>query len=705
MSRVLKLVSGALFLIPATTAQITGGGFNGSQSILGLISNLIGINFRDPYSAIGFAATMGLMWVSIYIIFKIGVKRLDEGLGNDSYSSNSFAESLGIDDSESRNLLAVLSLLVVLSMLGTGAFLGLVRGWQSLIVLVFLLMLLAGLILVLFGGAGGLIGLTAYTAGTTAKVTAHGVEEALEHVPEIQVEETEVEEIETDIETEEEDVERRESDVDDSGDRSSSEDRPGEDSRGSEETRREIEDIIVKIERAERLINDIEDRIGASLESEIDALKEEIKHLRELAKLLGIEGESELLEELKQILNRIGLTDEEIRELLSLDKTPEKAREDFSSILEDKTYTLSDRDREVLSRYMEELQSIEEEVENIEEILRLYSNLKDLLTHLEEELRKLEDEEHTVENLISNLEQARRNQDILDEIDYSREELEKIKEDLTRIEDGKNTLEKLEDMLENFIDSMSSIEDIKRVIKLRELLMEALENLSTDYRTTSAIGFNRTYEVYPRKGMTIYPVGQGATVYIDEDLHYDGDTERSTNPMQLSENNPKIVEILSNRIKEEIRKERDKIGKVGRDKFESKEILEFLERILQSTNIEMQERSKDIGSGRINFSVAEENQIFESGILNCLYLGFLIEEFKSIYNVEILEPDNKYKIGTWGKVRKFIDSMDAKLVSYRDSPMILLDIGGDKIGLHPESDNIIRDIDESLVGEIRYNIS
>ena len=164
----------ALSSLPIATAQITG---RGTQSVPDLMSHLLGINISEPYQILGITATVGILWVSTYIIFKVGIKKIDEGLDRDRHRKSGLAGALGIDDDESRNVLAILTLLIVLTMIGTGGFMGLIRGWQSLILLAFTFALLAGTIFVLIGGTGATIGGSAYVTGKSAKVTAKGVEE------------------------------------------------------------------------------------------------------------------------------------------------------------------------------------------------------------------------------------------------------------------------------------------------------------------------------------------------------------------------------------------------------------------------------------------------------------------------------------------------------------------------------------------------
>jgi hypothetical protein len=665
-----------LFLsLPRVSAQITGGG-----SITGIISGTLGINVAEPYQALGVAATVGVMWVSAYVIFKIGIKKLDEGLDNGR--SGGLADAVGIGSQDDRNILAVLTLLIVLSTLGTGAFMGLIQGWQSLILLGFSFMLLAGLLFILIGGTGGIIGGGAWMTGKSAQMAAEGLEEALEQTDRIRGEEGEVDEIEEDVEDEEQDADGRNDD--------------GEDGNG-EEVEREIEDIIRKIERASKLIEDIENRLDSSLDTEIDALKDETQHLRELAKLLGIQGRHELLEELEKILKRIGLTEDEIKELLSTND-PAEAEKKAENILDGRTYDLSSDGEEVLSRYLDELQEIKSELENMDEIRELYSKLQELLEHLEQELQQLESEEHTLEDLISNLQHARENSDVMQEIDQERRELQKLEENLEKLEEERSALKELENTLEKFLDRMGSLEDIKNAIEAREMTLEKIEEFSGDFSTTSLIGFNRERSVYPEKGMVVTPSG-AASVVFDEVIYYEGDSSRSSNPIRISENIPDIVEEFRNEIKQEVEKE----NRSGKVKTSRDEILGFIVNLLGNINGKMRERSTDLDTRRVNFSEAVENRVFDAGVLNAVYMGFMIEEFRAIYLGEIVDSKNRSKIGTWRLVRETLEALEPSLASYGGSTVILVEVNGDlSFGLDPASGELIDNPDPDRIGEIKY---
>lgn len=181
MSRKSTILTFFAALTGSVTAQITSRGYGNTHSLPELLSHLFGIEFYNPYEALGFASTLGVLWISTYVIFKVGIKRIDEGLDNDGVSSKSgIADALGVENDKSRNVLAIVTLLIVLSMMGTGAFYGIINGWRTLILLAFTISILAGLIFVLVGGAGGIIGGAKLSRGLGKQVEARGVEEMAE---------------------------------------------------------------------------------------------------------------------------------------------------------------------------------------------------------------------------------------------------------------------------------------------------------------------------------------------------------------------------------------------------------------------------------------------------------------------------------------------------------------------------------------------
>jgi hypothetical protein len=227
-----------------------------------MINHLLGINVYNPYEILGITATFGVLWVSTYVVFKVGIKRIDEGLDKNGYDDSGLQDALGVDDSSSRNVLAVLTFLIVLTTIGTGAFLEIIRGWQSLIILAFLFALLAGLVFVIFGGAGAVIGAT----GASARIGARGVNQVQKAINEIGDREDRID----DEEDEEED------DIDD-GNEDDADDK-------ARITAEELEQIVEMIDDTEEQLDDVIEE----LEEELD---EEIESVRKLVELLGDENE------------------------------------------------------------------------------------------------------------------------------------------------------------------------------------------------------------------------------------------------------------------------------------------------------------------------------------------------------------------------------------------------------------------------------
>jgi hypothetical protein len=687
MKRGYGIFTGLYLSIPLAAAQITGPG---TDSVPGLISHVLGIELSQPYQALGLAATVGVLWVSTYVIFKIGIKKIDEGIG-DGHGSP-LADSLGVSGSGDRNLLAALTLLIVLTTVGTGAFMGLVSGWQSLIILAFTLMLLAGLLLLLIGGAGGILGMTAYTAGKSAKVTAEGVEELQDQIGRIGAEEEKVDDIETAVESEESDVESGEDgpqDGDGSGEDSSGTDEAGPENR--DYTEQEIEDILLKVEKASKLLEDIEDRIGRSAGEELEELRKEIEALEELAEILGTD-KGETHERFRELLKRI-TGREDVEKILSMDPSG------FEDLLGEASYSLDSEDREFISSLLEKLDGIEESISNLDEVVELYERLEELIDHLQEELEKIESEEGELEDLISSLESARRNRDILEELEYEKEELRKIEDKLRKIRELKDKLEGSGSTLDSLIEEIGGLDEIREAIaRLRKLLNAVLDH-EEDFSSTEFIGFSRESDVYPVERMKIVSPGSGVAVRFDKVMEYDGDSSSSTNPIRVSGNILDIVKALREELKKRIKEENQKESRVktGKD-----EILDFIIELLGETNSEMLQRSSNLETSGIDFSRAVEEQVFDGEILNCIYLGFLVEEFKSVYLGEVVDSENSSKIGTWRNVREVVESLEAGLVNYGGSPAILLEAEGRRFVMEPESGGIRDSPDSGKIGEIRY---
>lgn len=150
------------------TASHGGASFS---SIEGIIS-MIGLEPGNLTHNLGIAATFGLLWLSVYMILKKLVVHFElQELFN--------LESPGTQDSGSKNILAILALLIIISMMGAGHWiepLGLIWNIQQLLLAALLFGVLALLISVVGGGAAGV----AWTTGQTGHALNEGMQEIQE---------------------------------------------------------------------------------------------------------------------------------------------------------------------------------------------------------------------------------------------------------------------------------------------------------------------------------------------------------------------------------------------------------------------------------------------------------------------------------------------------------------------------------------------
>lgn len=164
MDRKLEGIGLALIsLIPITSAQISGSG--GFQGILPLISDILGIDVGSPLVLLGTAATFGIIALINYIILKKAFARLD---------MLDIVNVTGRDGG--RNILAILAILMTLSIIGTGAFVGIIQGFQSIVLLLMLFLFIGGIFVVTAGGIGGVVGGGAIAAGESTRAIAKGAE-------------------------------------------------------------------------------------------------------------------------------------------------------------------------------------------------------------------------------------------------------------------------------------------------------------------------------------------------------------------------------------------------------------------------------------------------------------------------------------------------------------------------------------------------
>lgn len=172
--KILGLTVSSVVLLETVAAQI-GGGSTSFQGILPLISQILGIDVGNPYNLLGVVATFGILSLLNYIILKKAFDKMDMLDIVNVGGSSSVGGSEG-----GRNILAILSVLMTLSIVGTGAFMGIISGFRGLILLLFAFMLFGGIAILLSGGTMLGIGGIAWTSGKGAKAMSEGVKEGAE---------------------------------------------------------------------------------------------------------------------------------------------------------------------------------------------------------------------------------------------------------------------------------------------------------------------------------------------------------------------------------------------------------------------------------------------------------------------------------------------------------------------------------------------
>ena len=658
MNRLSGLALSTVALAGPASAQITGGGLNGTTSIPALFSQIFGIDVGNPAALVGLLATFGLMWLSTYVIFKVSLKKLDEGL--DTGRNGGFTGAVGLGSSDDRNILAVLTLLVTLSVVGTGAFYGLIRGWQSIVLLAFTFMILAGLMFVLLGGTGLIFGGGSYIAGKSTKTAVDGVKELSNELDNVRGEEEKVDEIEESIDDEEDDVEERERNGYTGGRNGGSGGSGDGEASGGSTVEREIGDVAEKLERAIQLINDIEDRLDGDIASELENLKEDLKKLRKLLELLGLEDGSKEFGAVKNILKRIDIDKNDRERLLSLNLDDEEAESIFQDILGPAPpYSISADEVDILENYLRELEDLKDSIGLLKADTQMYRRIQQLLEKLEDELEHAEEEERKLEKLISNLESARNSREILEEIDYEKDQLENLEEKLRRIEELDSHLQELEQRIESIESEIGGLDALRNAVNVREILVQKiLDNMSEDLSRAKFIGFSGgdSVEAVLRPGMEILPSGRSSTILvIDTDMSAGGHTSRSA--FEFNDKSRGLVSRFESVMKDFI---------VSRDIRGKDEVGRELMNLFSVVNQEIHDLSSvDGGRKNIVMSDAFSSLRFDSYLVNSIYLGFLIHNFRPIYDYRIVDEDNKSKVGAWRPVRNVLADAHVSLVSYR----------------------------------------
>lgn len=151
--KILAALSATTVFTGMSAAQISGEGSGVFASITDILSTIIGVETLSPTNMFYFAIGLGIIWVTLTIILQKGLDEL--GL------SSVFTDA-GYGSEGSNRMLYVLSLLLTLMMVGTGAITGLIAGLQSFFLLAVGSIVIALLIAALFGlPSGALFGLGA----------------------------------------------------------------------------------------------------------------------------------------------------------------------------------------------------------------------------------------------------------------------------------------------------------------------------------------------------------------------------------------------------------------------------------------------------------------------------------------------------------------------------------------------------------------
>lgn len=686
------------------SAQITGSG--NFQSIPGLFSDIFGINVSDPYNALGLLATFSVMWVSTYVIFKVSIKKLDGDTGR--RGNGGFADSLGLTSEEDTNLLAILTLLITLTVLGTGAFYGLLRGWQAMILFAFVFMLLAGTIFILIGGTGLLFGGGSYMAGKTAKSMMEGVKEVKEASEMIEREEETVEKIEKGTDEEEDDIKDRESrgegGDDGTGEGGSKTGRDGDESEGGSgdsTVEREVEDVIQRIERTIQLINDVEDNFDESLEQELENMKNDLQTMKRILKALGVEDGSEGLNALRNVLSRAGFSDDELEELFDLSRDSSSARSFYSDLIDrERPLSMSTSEAESLRDYIEELNELESGLEVMRANAYAYKGLEQLLERLEDDLEHLEDEESALENLLSHLGTASR--EMFEEVKHEKEQLRNLESKIEDIEELDQHLGTLRERLEKLKDRLGEFEGTESIfnaLDLRKLLAETVaESGSSDVNTSKFIHFDpEAEEVSLTSGLVLLPSGDSrTTVEVDMDMSAGRPTSQS--PFEFKDTSRGLISLFEGEMEDFIRS-----NPVNGKADVEKELFNLFGHISR----EIADYSSRDSSGRIKLSEGFKSISSESSMLNAIYFGFLIYNFRQIYDYILTEAgDPDSHIGAWRPVRQVMKEVNVYLGVYQTSsgklPCVFVQKEGSYHCFSPSTGEMFQDVGDEHIGDLRF---
>lgn len=689
-----------MLLLPYSSAQITSGG---AASTTGLISNLLGLNFSEPYVVIGFSATFGLMWLSVYIIFKVSIERIDSSYGG--RRDTPFADAMGIDDDNSRNILAVLTLLITLSTVGTGAFAGLIQGWQSLVLLLFAFMLLAGLMFVLVGGTGGIIGGAAYTTGKAAKIASRNIEKMKEDVDELRGEEEALDDIEDEIREEEKDARRREERDDESEDSSGSgsgggsggsRETGGDDSNSggssASDTETEINDIIQKLMKALKILEDIEEKLSEDLKKESERIEDRRSQIKELRKILtSDENPYRRLRELIRNLEDKGISSS-------------SSRKDLERVLEE--HDISYPDIDTLQKYITELKELEQSLYNLKKEIGLLKEIEGIIERLQREVGGAEKEEEILEELIKRLEDSETKQKFIEKVQDEERELDKIEERFNRL---KQFISKIKELLTIIDELESDLGDIENLISRLEefrnvakMLKEHSSSKDGAHETVEMLSFNPGDSNYITEGTKFTLPGSDETALIDISIKL----TPSENPDELEFNNTQknLILQIGSIISRELSRENKGIELEGKNAKQKRHLgdgeldVEGLMRMI--FRIIMGNKNISGGGGEYYLTEQIEGPKYNSELINAIYLGSLINDLKATYSTAMKEFESQGdgRALTKPSIKEYEANSNVYLSSYSNNgttePIVLLK---DPEGLHGfliRSEKIIENIDE-----------
>ncbi len=482
----------SVFLVDNSLAAITegSGGFGG---VIPLIANILGINPSNPYQLIGVLATFGIISLINYIILKKAFTKMDM---LDVVNLN----SSGTHSDDGRNILAILSVLMTLSIVGTGAFMGIINGFRQIILLLFAFIILGGTIMVLTGGTGLTIGGVSWVTGKSAKVGSKGFKSGAEAFDD------------------------------------SIPDRYQEQMRDmAEEAGQRIYQGVQDLREGhyEGAIQDVEEAemIAEEIEKEMKSGEDEINHeldedLQRVQHMLDEESEEEeLVEDIHKRTNRIsGILQAWEQELEQGQgaKSPEDYLNDESLLkrprdadvpadygledLEEDIEMIMKRDLSVINEDIAEEESeLKKELENLKGTLEASQQLTNWIGQLNQFLQQIDEEGEEMEELgqkqnfkklfqeAENIEQE--DSQLKERINYLEQELQEIEQ---KQEEAIELLNKHYEFGEEEIQNLK--EDLTLENKVEQVIHNIIEGLAQDGRFQGQDGSQDVYHALERIG-------------------------------------------------------------------------------------------------------------------------------------------------------------------------------------------------------------